>query len=80
MQKYLGNGEKWGVNIVYLHQTSPLGLAHAVKISKKQLGNEDFVMVLGDNFFAVDLKDMIDHHKKNSNRVTVALKEVEDPQ
>ena len=39
----------WNIKIEYIYQEEPLGLAHAVKISKDYLGEEPFVMYLGDN-------------------------------
>ncbi|TDC97194.1 glucose-1-phosphate thymidylyltransferase [Actinomadura sp. 7K507] len=45
----LGDGSAMGLDIVYLRQEAPLGLAHCVAVAADFLGDEDFVMYLGDN-------------------------------
>ena len=44
IQAAVGNGEKWNLNITYIEQEAPLGLAHAVKIAQPFMGDDDFVM------------------------------------
>ena len=80
VQRLLGNGERLKVNIKYQYQEQPLGLAHAVKIAKELMQEEDFVMILGDNYFEINLKKMIEEHYKKMNDVTLALREVRDPE
>ena len=66
IEKSVGNGSLWDANITYIKQEKPLGLAHAVLISEPFLGQEKFVMYLGDNMFEDSLHDVVDGFEKSS--------------
>ncbi len=51
----LGDGSAFGASFTYLPQEAPLGLAHCVLIARDFLGDDDFVMYLGDNLLEQDL-------------------------
>ena len=56
----LGDGSQFGASITYIPQDEPLGLAHCVLIAREFLGDDDFVMYLGDNLLEQDLAAFVD--------------------
>jgi dTDP-glucose pyrophosphorylase len=78
---YLGSGERFGVNIYYRVQEEPKGTAHAVYYGKDFIGNEDFVVIYGDNYFKPynAIKEIINFHKEKEADATLVLHEVKDP-
>lgn len=55
--KYLKDGQKWGMNVSYIHQNKSDGIAAAINLCKAQLKNCDqFLVALGDNFFEKQIK------------------------
>lgn len=49
IREAVADGSQWGLEVTYLPQEAPLGLAHCVLIASDFLGDDDFVMYLGDN-------------------------------
>ncbi|MES2998391.1 MAG: glucose-1-phosphate thymidylyltransferase RfbA [Pseudomonadota bacterium] len=67
-QCLLGSGEQWGLNLSYLTQTSPDGLAQAFLIGEHFIGNDSVALILGDNLFYGEkfsevLKTATTHHE-----------------
>jgi len=65
-------------DIHYVRQGEPLGLGHAVSVARKHVGEQPFVVMLGDEFMASDsplLPGMIDTHVQ-FGRSVIALQEV----
>src|SRR5262245_64602507 len=60
IREVVGDGSRFGVEITYIAQDAPLGLAHCVLISHDFLGDDDFVMYLGDNMLQQDLRDFVE--------------------
>ncbi len=56
----VGDGSAWGTEVTYLPQEAPLGLAHCVRIAGEFLGDDDFVMYLGDNLLEQDLRSFVE--------------------
>ena len=81
----LGDGSRFGAAFTFIPQDAPLGLAHCVLIAEEFLGDDDFVMYLGDNLLEQDLGAFV--HAFESARdgadpptAQILLKRVPDPQ
>ncbi len=70
----------WGVQITFIQQEAPLGLAHAVKISQDFLGGERFVMFLGDNVIQGGISGLIQEFATSDYNAQVVLTEVSHPE
>ncbi len=80
IREAVGDGSRWGVSITYIQQEAPLGLAHAVKISREFLGDERFVMFLGDNVIEGGIRSLIQQFEAGDWNCQIVLKEVDEPQ
>ena len=76
----VGRGGRWGVNIDYIEQEAPLGLAHAVKISEDFLGDERFVMFLGDNVIEGGISPLIAQFANSEFNSQIVLTRVVMPE
>jgi len=79
VKEYYGNGEKFGVNITYVKQDEPKGIAHAIRLCKEFINNEKFVVFLGDNIIQKPIVNFVENFKKSNYDATVLLCEVDNP-
>ena len=80
IQEAVGDGARWGLQVSYIEQEAPLGLAHAVKISEPFLGNEPFVMYLGDNLVKDGIRSLVEEFLRRRPNSQILLASVRDPQ
>lgn len=80
IQRAVSDGSRWGVRITYIEQESPLGLAHAVKISEGFLGKEPFVMYLGDNILKSGIKSLVGEFQEKKPNSLILLTAVPNAQ
>ena len=68
IEEHFGDGSKWGVNIEYLVENTPLGNAGALfKLNLK----EDFLLLNADAMFDVDFNRFVAFHKEHGGLVTL---------
>jgi hypothetical protein len=79
IQDAVGDGSAFGIRTTYLRQEAPLGLAHAVLIAGKFLGDDDFVMYLGDNFIVGGITELVTAFTAARPDAQIMLTRVPDP-
>ena len=79
IKETVGDGRLWGMNIEYIVQSEPLGLAHAVKVAQPYLGDDSFVMYLGDNLIGSGIRNYREKFESAGAAASILLKEVENP-
>jgi glucose-1-phosphate thymidylyltransferase len=80
IRRAVGDGSQWSVNVTYIPQDAPRGLAHAVGISQPFIGESPFVMYLGDNLLNKGLKPFVDQFWSHNPAAQILLAKVPDPQ
>jgi glucose-1-phosphate thymidylyltransferase len=75
----LGDGSRFGVRIEYLSQPEPKGIAHAVLIAKKFLGEEPFIVHLGDNLLKESIPSLSQEFSRSDADAMVLVSRVKDP-
>jgi glucose-1-phosphate thymidylyltransferase len=80
IREAVGRGGRWGVDITYIEQDAPLGLAHAVKISRDFLGDDRFVMFLGDNVIESGISTLVREFEDSDWNSQIVLTRVDEPQ
>jgi glucose-1-phosphate thymidylyltransferase len=79
IRKEVGDGSRWGLEISYIHQEAPLGLAHAVLTAEAFIGEESFVMYLGDNIIKHGIKDLVNEFRDQRPNAQILLARVPNP-
>ena len=75
----LGDGSGLGVTITYIRQEQPLGLAHCVMLARDFLGDDDFVMYLGDNMLPEGIAALAEEFTASRPDARVVVHKVPDP-
>jgi glucose-1-phosphate thymidylyltransferase len=79
IQDAVGDGSAFGLTVTYLRQDAPRGLAHAVIVGRDFLGDDDFVMYLGDNFIVGGITPLVEEFRSSRPDAQIMLTSVPDP-
>ena len=80
VREYYGDGSRFGVNLVYIHQAEPKGIAQAVGLCEEYIEDQDFVVCLGDNLLKGGIRRYVEEFAGSNNDAMILLCEVKRPQ
>jgi D-glycero-alpha-D-manno-heptose 1-phosphate guanylyltransferase len=78
IQKYVGKGRKWGLRVKYSIEKKLLGTGGAVKKAERLIPGKMLLVVNGDTFLDIDLKELTQFHRSRRALATLAVVNVED--
>ena len=76
----IGDGSQYGVNVSYIDQGAPLGIAHAVACAEDFMGQDPFVVYLGDNILRHGIAPLVAEFDEGACDAVVALQSVSEPE
>jgi glucose-1-phosphate thymidylyltransferase len=79
IKRAAGDGSNFGAQITYIEQDAPLGLAHALLTAEEYLGQNPFVMYLGDNLLRNGITDLVEVFRSSEPDALILLTRVDDP-
>ncbi|OPG12443.1 glucose-1-phosphate thymidylyltransferase [Microbispora sp. GKU 823] len=80
VREAVGDGSAFGLDVTYIRQEAPLGLAHCVLIARDFLVDDPFVMYLGDNFLVEGITGLVDAFHAADCDARILLTKVAEPQ
>ncbi len=80
IREAVGDGSTWDVEVTYIRQEAPLGLAHAVLTAADFLADTPFVMYLGDNLIKEGISTFVDEFRRKDVDALILLAHVAEPQ
>ena len=79
VKEYYRDGKQFGVNITYVYQEKPKGISHAIRLCKEFVGDDKFIVYLGDNVLRKSLTDYTKKFSSSGLDAMILLCEVDNP-
>ena len=79
VKEYYGNGNQFGIKINYILQDFPRGIAHAISLCEDFIGDEKFLVFLGDNIIQKSINEFASEFEKSDDAASILLCEVDNP-
>jgi glucose-1-phosphate thymidylyltransferase len=79
IQEYFGDGSAFGVDVTYIVQGAPLGLAHAVGCARDFVGDDSFVVYLGDDLMREGIVELVADFDPEEYAAGIGLQAVDEP-
>jgi glucose-1-phosphate thymidylyltransferase len=76
----VGDGRQFGARVTYIPQDAPRGIAHGIMIAREFLGDDPFVLFLGDNFLREGIVPYVDSFRRGESNAEILLYRVRNPQ
>ncbi len=76
----VGDGSHFGATVTFIPQEAPLGLAHAVLTARAWLGDDRFVMYLGDNLIRDGITEFVEEFRRTGPDAEILLARVPEPE
>ncbi|MEW5748741.1 MAG: glucose-1-phosphate thymidylyltransferase [Candidatus Thermoplasmatota archaeon] len=80
VQEFLGDGARFGARFTYIVQGKPMGIAHAVNCSKEFMGDDPFIVYLGDNLLKSGIREIPKKMAEEKADCVISLMPVKEPQ
>lgn len=80
LQQVVGDGSRWGIKISYIIQQEITGLGNAIVSARDYLGDEPFILYLGDNIIKYNIADLVNKYFKENLNALLTLSKIECPQ
>jgi glucose-1-phosphate thymidylyltransferase len=80
IRQAVGDGSCFGARVSYIVQDAPRGIAHGIQIARDFLGDDPFVLFLGDNFLREGIVPFVDEFRRGEAHAQILLYRVRNPQ